>query len=111
VLPNQIYGLKLKATYADEWVWYEANEASGRDAIKWGVIQIAAILIPRLFLHPASWTSANLDRAGVIYLAINLIVCTVGPLVLCIVGAVRANRLLRERTAAGEILKPKPPGH
>jgi hypothetical protein len=66
VPPNKIYGVKLKATYADEWVWYEANEAGGSDFLKWGIVQIAAVLVPPLFLRPASWTTANLDRAGVV---------------------------------------------
>jgi hypothetical protein len=111
VPPNQIYGLKLKATYADEWVWYEANEASGRDALWWALLQIAAVIVPPLFLRPASWTTTNLDRAGVVYLIINLIVCVAGAIAICILGAIRANRLLRGRMAAGAVLKPKPRGH
>jgi hypothetical protein len=110
VAPNRIYGLKMKATFADEWVWYEANAASGRDFLKWGYAQLAAVLLPLAFLRPASWTAMDLDRAGVVYLAINLAVMLTGLLVASVVGWVRANRLLAERVATGAALKPKPPG-
>ena len=29
--PNRMYGLRVPATFADEWVWYEANAKSARD--------------------------------------------------------------------------------
>lgn len=110
VPPNRIYGIKCRATYADVWVWYEANEAGGRDLLKWAIAQIAAVILPPLFLRPASWTDANLDRAGMIYLAINCLVCVLGVLVVGVVSYVRANRLLRQRIATGATLVPKPAG-
>jgi hypothetical protein len=111
VPPNRIYGVKLQATFADEWVWYEANAAGGRDAMCWAAVQIAAVLIPPLFLRPASWTSMDLDRAGVAYLVINLSVLVLGALIMCMISVVRANRLLKQRIASGAQLVPKPPGH
>jgi hypothetical protein len=110
VAPNRIYGLKLKATFADEWVWYEANAASGRDFLKWGYAQLAAVVLPLAVLRPASWTTSDLDRAGVVYLAINFAVLMTGLLIVSFIGWMRANRLLAERIATGAELKPKAPG-
>ena len=44
VKPNQMYGLRVPATFANEWVWYEANAASGRDLLYGGLCQLAAAL-------------------------------------------------------------------
>jgi hypothetical protein len=110
VPPNRIYGVRFSATYADEWVWYEANEASGRDFMKWGAAQVAAAILPLAVLRPASWTFGPPDRAVVVYLAINLTAMLAGLLVVSIISYVRAKRLLRERIASGAELKPKPAG-
>jgi hypothetical protein len=83
VPPNCIYGVRVKATYADEWVWYEANAAGGRDALCYGIVQLAAVFVPLVFLRPGSWTAASI---------------------------IRANRLLKQRIASGAVLVPKPPG-
>ena len=40
--PNGIYGLRIPATFADEWVWYEANAKSARDMCVLGVVLVVA---------------------------------------------------------------------
>lgn len=110
VPPNRIYGVRFSATYADEWVWYEANEASGRDLTKWGAAQVAAAILPLVVLRPASWTMGEPDRAVVVYLVINMAAMLGGLLVASVIGVMRAKRLLRERIASGAELKPKPAG-
>jgi len=48
VRPNRWYGLRIRATLADEHVWYEANAATGRDLILPGsVLLVAAQPRPR----------------------------------------------------------------
>jgi uncharacterized membrane protein len=42
VPPNGWYGLRVPSTFADEWVWYEANAMSGRDLIVVGVMLVLA---------------------------------------------------------------------
>ena len=37
VPPNPLYGLRVPATYKDDQVWYDANAASGRDFVIFGV--------------------------------------------------------------------------
>ena len=86
VPPNPLYGLRVPATYADEWVWYEANAHSGRDLILLGVLlSIFALVLPRL---PMSRETAVVSWC---------LVGAVGAIVLAMVGWRRANRLLRER--------------
>jgi uncharacterized membrane protein len=87
--PNAFYGLRVPATYADEWVWYEANALTGRDMVALGVLLIVlALVLPVLRLEGETPT---LVWAGV---------AAVGSLVLTMVGWSRANRLLRERRQA-----------
>ena len=84
--PNAFYGLRVPATYADEWVWYEANALTGRDMVALGVLlTVLALVLPVLGLEggtpPLVWAA----------------VAAVGSLVMTMVGWGRANRLLRER--------------
>ena len=45
--PNWVYGLRVPATLADDWVWYEADARSGRDPFVLGVVQLlAALFLP-----------------------------------------------------------------
>jgi uncharacterized membrane protein len=89
VKPNYLYGLRVPATFADEWVWYEANAASGRDLLVLGVALIAAALIlplaPGISLVSYALTVGGLLGSGAIGFAI--------------IGWQRANRLLRLRQA------------
>ncbi len=90
VKPNGIYGLRIDATFADEWVWYEANARTGHDFVKMGVIQVAlALLLPLLPLMT--------EEA---YVFTNAGVLVSGVLLVALVGWKRANRLLEERRAS-----------
>src|SRR5262245_19433458 len=40
VPPNGLYGLRVPATFADEWVWYEANARFGRSLVFLGTLLI-----------------------------------------------------------------------
>jgi uncharacterized membrane protein len=84
VRPNKLYGLRVPATFADEWVWYEANARTGRDMLYVGLLQIAAAL----FLLPVPATA---------YAIINGVVLLAGTIWVCGVGMRRAERLLKER--------------
>jgi uncharacterized membrane protein len=89
VPPNAIYGLRVPATYADEWVWYEANVRSGRDLVVLGILlSVLALVLPQL---PVSLETAVVGWC---------LAAAVGAIVLAMVGWRRANRLLRERRAS-----------
>jgi uncharacterized membrane protein len=84
VAPNRLYGLRVRATFADPVVWYDANEATGRDLARLGAIMVvAALVVPWL----AGRHVTLLLAAGV----------TISVLVLAAVGTARANRMLAAR--------------
>jgi len=83
--PNALYGLRVPATFADEWVWYEANARSGRDLLWLGVIlTVLAVGLPALGL-------------GITAYIVWGLVAGPGVIAMGIVGWLRANRLLEER--------------
>jgi uncharacterized membrane protein len=91
VPPNGMYGLRVPATFADEWVWYEANALSGRDMIVVGVLLvIVGLALP--FVPGVSASAQVLVAVGVM---------CVGTVVVAIVGWRRANHLLDERRGGG----------
>lgn len=79
--PNPLYGLRVKATFADERVWYEANARSGRDLFVFGfavsAMSLTLPLVPEMTEPVHAW--------------ICTAVLTVGVVVLCAVGWIRAN--------------------
>ena len=84
--PNGWYGLRVEATFADEWVWYEANALAGRDLLILGVLQTSlAVALPWLGVRDLPYAIAN------------IVVQLVGPIVMAIAGVRRANALLRQR--------------
>jgi uncharacterized membrane protein len=86
VPPNGFYGLRVPATFKDEQVWYDANAASGRDLVVFGLAIIAAALVP-----PAlGWSDESYQLAWGMTVAL-------GAIVLTMIGWARANRMLRER--------------
>ena len=85
--PNHLYGLRVPATFADEWVWYEANARSGRDLFGLGLMQV--MLAIALALLPSLSETA--------YALINAVVITAGTTLFAIIGWRRANRLLEQR--------------
>ncbi|HYG62104.1 MAG TPA: SdpI family protein [Thermoanaerobaculia bacterium] len=98
VKPNALYGLRVPATFADEWVWYEANARSGRDLLLLGTLQIVAASLP-LWIPGLSEAAYALTNAGLV---------GIGALLLCIVGWLRANRLLREQEAGRSLSTGRP---
>lgn len=84
VAPNALYGVRVKATFADEEVWYDANERSGRDLFLIGATELlGALLLPSL-----------LGNAGVVVLILFLLVSVVWS---GIRGVRYANRLLEAK--------------
>ena len=87
VKPNRLYGLRTMATFADDWVWYEANAASGRDLIGLGVVGI--------LLAMATASIPNLEPAA--HALANVAFWSIATLGVALTGWARANRLLKER--------------
>ena len=87
VKPNRLYGVRVRATFADEAVWYEANARSGRDMLLLGVL-ICLLAVGLPFVNGISPELAIWILIGVTFF---------GVVVTAAVGISRANRLLRER--------------
>ena len=90
VPPNGWYGVRVAATFADDWVWYEANARSGRDLLIIGVAQVALAVLLALVAVPEY-----------VYTLVNVTVLLVGAVVFAAVGIRRANRLLMDRRGSG----------
>ena len=85
--PNRMYGLRVPATFADEWVWYEANSKSARDMCIVGII---------LIVLPFVWQAIPvIPRTA--HVALTGMVTVTGIVIVAIVGWRRANRLLEQR--------------
>ena len=41
--PNRWYGLRVTATFADPYVWYEVNAVAGRDMVALGVLLVVLV--------------------------------------------------------------------
>lgn len=89
-VPPNGYGLRVPATLADEWVWYEANARCATGMLALGVLVAGmALVLPMVWaVEPAH---LSLVLAGTV---------AVGALANAIWGSVVAERLLRERRAA-----------
>lgn len=80
IRPNTVYGLRVQATLADEWVWYEANAGHGRDLLYCGLCQVAAAML-------------LLTAPDIAYVIINAGVMLAGTIWVAAVGISRAKRL------------------
>jgi uncharacterized membrane protein len=89
VPPNRWYGIRLPATFADEYVWYETNAAGGRDLMVLGIIVVGVAVIPPQLATLSAAQYAGLC-AGVLVVGSSAMVVRAWRL---------ANRLLRERSA------------
>lgn len=90
VPPNPVYGLRVPATYADEWVWFEANARFGRDLLLQGVaLAVLAVALPGFGLPMETALPAW------------CLIAAATSLVTVVVAWRRANRLLQERRQAG----------
>lgn len=88
VAPNWLYGLRVRATFADESVWYDANERSGRTLLALGAATIGIGLGNMLVPAPISQS----------YFLAGVFALVVGTIAAAIDGWRYANQLLRERT-------------
>jgi uncharacterized membrane protein len=87
VPPNRWYGLRVRATFADEHVWYEANAATGHSLMLLGAGLMAICLgLPHL---------VRLEHT--MYTALCGILLAIGSMILTMRSWRLANRLLRER--------------
>jgi uncharacterized membrane protein len=91
VKPNRLYGLRCPATFADEWVWYEANARSGRELFALGLCVLIFALIPLI----------DSTIPPIAYVLGNAIFLLVGAIFIGVIGWMRANRLLKERQEMG----------
>jgi len=89
VPPNRWYGIRLPATFADEYVWYETNAAGGRHLMVLGIIVVGVAVIP-----PQLATLSAAQYAGVCSG-----VLAVGSSAMVVRGWRLANRLLGARRA------------
>jgi len=86
VPPNALYGLRVPATFKNEQVWYDANAASGRDMVVFGLIVVLFGFMPPRF----GWSGETH------WLAWSLVVGG-GAVVTAMLGWQRANRMLKAR--------------
>ena len=83
--PNRWYGVRVRATFADEHIWYEVNAQAGRELALLGLLCLGLALVLRVALSRAP------------YAAVMGLVFGAGSL-LCVVRSLRlASRLWRER--------------
>jgi uncharacterized membrane protein len=87
VKPNRLYGLRVPATLADEWVWYEANALCGRDMVYVAGFELCFVVV--LALVPGVSETAYAVSNAIVFLSL-----TIG---MAAIGWLRANRLLRQR--------------
>ena len=90
VPPNPLYGLRVPATYKDDQVWYDANAASGRDFVIFGVCMTLLTIV--------------LQVAGVRDMAFEIawsVAAGAGAIYVVVLGWTRANRMFRERQGRG----------
>jgi uncharacterized membrane protein len=90
VPPNPLYGLRVPATYKDDQVWYDANAASGRDFVIFGVCMTLLTIV--------------LQVAGVRDMAFEIawsVAAGAGAICVVVLGWTRANRMFRERQGRG----------
>lgn len=90
VRPNGLYGLRVPATFADDWVWYEANARFARDLLILGLLHLASTLA--LSLVPGISEAVSTPSGAWLLL--------VGVLFIAVIGWRRANHLLANRISA-----------
>jgi len=83
--PNRWYGVRVRATFADQHIWYEANAQAGRDLTALGVLFVVLTLMLMDKVSPTAY---------VLWCAPLFVV---GSLVTVVRSLRLANRLWRER--------------
>jgi uncharacterized membrane protein len=87
VRPNGIYGLRTRATCADEVVWYEANARAGKDFVSLGIL-VLCLVAAAPFLRGIAHETIVLSITGVMI---------AGLVAVAVRGIRYANRLLEQR--------------
>jgi hypothetical protein len=87
IAPNSFYGLRVPATLADPWVWYEANVRTARDLVILGALTIVVALV----LAPMRAFTDDEYAAGC------GVVLGAGAILVAVIGWRRANRMLEAR--------------
>jgi uncharacterized membrane protein len=87
VSSNGIYGLRTRATCADEVVWYEANARAGKDFVSLGIV-LLCLVAAAPFLRGIAHETIVLSITGVM---------VAGLVAVAVRGARYANRLLEQR--------------
>lgn len=85
VPPNRWYGVRIRATFADEHVWYETNAQAGRELTLLGLV----VLVLALGLEPALARTPHVALCG--------LVLGIGTIAVLARSVRLANRLWRER--------------
>jgi hypothetical protein len=83
--PNHWYGVRIRATFADKHIWYEANAQAGRDLTALGLLMVVVTL-------------ALADKVPVVtYVVWCAPLFGFGAMLLALRSVRLANRLWRER--------------
>jgi len=75
VPPNRFYGVRTRATLADEDTWYDVNARSGRDLLVAGALFLAGIFV--VDAVGARWVPELRTLASAMVLVIALVLVTV----------------------------------
>jgi uncharacterized membrane protein len=75
VPPNRFYGVRTRATLADQALWYDVNARCGQDLLISGVLFLAGILV--IDRVGARWAPELRTGASALVLIATLIVVTV----------------------------------
>jgi uncharacterized membrane protein len=75
VPPNRFYGVRTRATFADENTWYDVNARSGQDLLVAGVVSLAGIFV--IDALGARWAPELRALASAIVLIVTLAVVSV----------------------------------
>jgi uncharacterized membrane protein len=73
--PNRLYGVRTRATLADETTWYDVNARSGHDLLVAGVVSLAGIYL--FDALGARWAPELRTLAAAVLLIVALAVVTV----------------------------------
>ena len=73
--PNRFYGVRTRATLADEALWYDVNERCGQDLLAAGVLFLVAIVV--IDVIGARWAPELRTLASAMILIVALVVVSV----------------------------------
>lgn len=92
IKPNALYGLRTRATFADDSVWYDANAKSARDLL---VLGLGTALLSVVLAYAPGVTEN-------VHVGVMTTLLVVGAVVVARVGSLRAEGMLSEREGHDE---------